>query len=284
MSWTLPNNSTLSEIEAERLNLALQAAWSIPLIRDIEGYIWETIFHYVKGIALPANSSKDLFDAVDNVTRKGWSLKTLQWNSQNPNIEFIIQRADIVKKAKELGFNEKLSEESNPEDLGRALIKHWHDKLEKDTRSQKVEEGYLTILVKSEDRKHYTFVQEPIPRFDTNDLTWAWTEPKESKSKKKKISKQDILVEAATSEQRLGLQAKSKSSGRTVLKWYIGQKQLFQSLTIPTNAPRFTITPKRIKIDSFLESMIGLLAQQKEISVIQPELFQTDELTTDADE
>lgn len=277
MSWTLPNNSTLSELEAERLDLALRSAWSIPLIRDIEGYIWETIFHYVKGLSLPSNSSKALFDAVDTTSHKGWSLKTLQWNIQNTNIEFIIQRADIIKKAKELGFNEKLSEESHPEDLGRALIKHWHDKLDKDTHSQGVEEGYLTILVKSDDRKQYVFVQEPIPRFKPDDLTWAWTEPKESKGKKKKVSKQEVLVEAATDEQRLGLQARSKSSGRTVLKWYIGQKQLFQCMTIPANAPRFTIAPRRIEMNSFINATIHLLAQQRETSTVQPTLFQDDE-------
>jgi len=157
----------------------------------------------------------------------------------------------------------------------------WHDKLDKDILSQGVKEGYLTILVKSDDRKQYIFVQEPIPRFELNDLTWAWTEPKESKGKKTKVSKQEVLVEAATDEKHLGLQARSKSTGRIVLKWYIGQKQLFQCMTIPTNAPRFAISPRRIEMDSFINTTVHLLAQQRETSAVQPMLFQDNENFTE---
>ena len=275
MSWTLPDNSTLSAVEAQRLDAALKGAWAIPFIRDIEGYIWETIFHYVKGLSISPSSSKDLFDAVDVTSHKGWSLKTLQWNTENPNIEFIIQRADILKKAKELGFDEKLSEASDPQDLGRALVRHWNDKLVKDSVAQKVQEGFLVVLIKSMNRKEYIFVQELIPHFNPDTLMWAWTEQR--KPKKGNISKQDVLLEAATDEQRLGLQARNKSDGKVVLKWYIGQKQLFQCLTIPVNAPRFTITPERVDIDSFLNTMITLLTHQNTMPV-QTSLFQDDEI------
>lgn len=272
MSWILPGSAPLSEQEAAKLDLALRAAWTIPLIRDIEGYIWETIFHYVKGIPIPESSSKALFDAVDLSNGKGWSLKTLQWNIQNINIEFVIQRADIIKKAKELGFNEKLSEESDPNDLGRALVKHWNAKVVKDTQTQRIHEGYLVVLVKSEDRREYVFVQEPIPMFHPDELMWTWTVPREPK--KKIVSKEEVLVEAITQQQHLGLQAKSKLSGKTVLKWYIGQKQLFQCLTIPHNAPRFTIIPRRAQIDSFFEAVVNLPNYQMRQATTQQSLFE----------
>lgn len=276
MNWILPNNTTLSENEAKRLDLALRATWAIPLIRDIEGYIWETIFHYVKGLNIPqGNSTKELFDVVDATTHKGWSLKTLQWSSltQNTSIEFIIQRADILKKAKGLGFNQ-LTAESHPDDLGRALVRHWNDKVEKDMKAQSIREPYLVILVKSNNRKEYVYIQEPLLTFDPNELTWSWTTPKEPK--KGKVLKQEIIEEVLTEKQHLGLQAKSRRSGRSILKWYIGQKQLFQYLSIPTNAPRFTIEPQRLETDSFFKAAIDLLAQHKETEMLQHSLFQSD--------
>jgi hypothetical protein len=227
MSWTLPSNTTLTGEEARRLDVALRATWAIPLIRDIEGYIWEAIFHYVKGLDLPrGNSSKALFDAVDPISHKGWSLKTLQWNSLagNTPIEFVIQWAAILKKAKNLGFDQ-LSSESRPDDLGHALVRHWNEKVEKDMQSQSVGDAYLVVLVKSSKRREYVFIQEPLPRFDPNTLIWTWTALREPK--KRKVSQRELLEEALTEEQHLGLQARSKTSGQTVLKWYIGQKQLF---------------------------------------------------------
>lgn len=42
------NNTDLSEIEKEQLISALRAAWAVPWVDDITGFIWEAVFHYIK--------------------------------------------------------------------------------------------------------------------------------------------------------------------------------------------------------------------------------------------
>ncbi len=76
----------LTDNEIERLSQAIIATIASPVIGSIEDYTWEAIFHYVKDIPLsdPAlGRSKLLYDAVDLVTKTGWSLKSLQLNSLN---------------------------------------------------------------------------------------------------------------------------------------------------------------------------------------------------------
>lgn len=99
----------LTDNEIERLSQAIIATIASPLIGSIEDYTWEAIFHYVKDIPLsdPAlGRSKLLDDAVDLVTKTGWSLKSLQLNSLNftSPFLFVIQRADVIKKSIQLGF------------------------------------------------------------------------------------------------------------------------------------------------------------------------------------
>ncbi|MDL1898093.1 hypothetical protein FBQ82_17715 [Anaerolineae bacterium CFX7] len=43
----------LSLAEKKKLQQTIQVALSVPFIAGIEGYIWESIFHFVKGLALP---------------------------------------------------------------------------------------------------------------------------------------------------------------------------------------------------------------------------------------
>ncbi|MEH2386937.1 MAG: hypothetical protein V7K14_14405 [Nostoc sp.] len=123
----------LTDSEIERLSQAIIATIASPVIGSIEDYTWEAIFHYVKGIPLsdPAlGRSKLLYDAVDLVTKTGWSLKSLQLNSlnfTNPFL-FVIQRADVIKKAVQLGFP-GLTEQSLPNELGSAIIQHWNQKI-----------------------------------------------------------------------------------------------------------------------------------------------------------
>ncbi|MEH2066608.1 MAG: hypothetical protein V7K47_00135 [Nostoc sp.] len=123
----------LTDSEIERLSQAIIATIASLVIGSIEDYTWEAIFHYVKDIPLsdPAlGRSKLLYDAVDLVTKTGWSLKSLQLNSlnfTNPFL-FVIQRADIIKKAVQLGFP-GLTEQSLPNELGAAIIQHWNEKI-----------------------------------------------------------------------------------------------------------------------------------------------------------
>ncbi len=117
---------SLTEAEQAKLRDGLLAAYLVPLIDDVEDYVWEAIFHHVKGIKLAdpitEGRNKQLFDAVAPDGR-GWSLKTLVWANQTvgSNFEFVIQRADVFKKAVELGFKKGLTAKSFPNNLGKAL-------------------------------------------------------------------------------------------------------------------------------------------------------------------
>ncbi len=287
MSWNLSDKLTLSAEEAQRLNYVLEACWSVPILKDIEGFIWEALFHYVKGLPMPTNSSKKLFDAVDPSSHIGWSLKTLQCESlkANTTIEFVIQRADIIKKSKILGFFEELSDKSNPEELGRAVIKHWQEKVHTSMESQNVEKGYLVVLAKSKNRKNYVYVEEPLPKFDADKLTWSWTKQEEQKNKSKgskKPSQKEVLDEILKNDDqntkeeppRLGLLATNKVDGQRVLKWYIRQTHVFQYMKIPPDAPRFEIEHRRIDLEVFF----NWLMNQKNIESNGKENYSQDTL------
>src|SRR5450759_3445225 len=124
---------SLTKSEKTRLRNGLQAAFEIPIIDDVEDYVWEAVFHYVKNIPLKnpitQGRTKELFDAVAPDGR-GWSLKTLLCSNQDvgSNFEFIIQRADIFKKAVNLGFAAGLHANSVTDDLGKAIVRHWNAK------------------------------------------------------------------------------------------------------------------------------------------------------------
>ncbi|MFM6345436.1 MAG: hypothetical protein ACKPFK_09860, partial [Dolichospermum sp.] len=99
----------LTENEIERLKQAIIATVASPVIGSIEDYAWEAIFHYVKDIPLtdPAlGRSKLLYDAVNFLTKTGWSLKSLQLSNLkiSSTFFFVIQRADVISKADQLGF------------------------------------------------------------------------------------------------------------------------------------------------------------------------------------
>lgn len=58
----------------------------------------------------------------------------------------MIQRADIFKKAKELGFGH-LDIHSNPQTLGAALLEHWRRKVEDDATYQNVDHKRIFVLL-----------------------------------------------------------------------------------------------------------------------------------------
>ena len=132
---------SLTDGEKARVRAGLLAAFTVPLIDDVEDYVWEAIFHHVKGIRLvdpiTEGRTKQLFDAVAPDGR-GWSLKTY-WPNQavGSSFEFVIQRADVFKKAVELGFKSGLTAKSVPNDLGKALVRHWNAKFQRTPRHRK---------------------------------------------------------------------------------------------------------------------------------------------------
>ena len=134
-------NYSLSSAERIRLKQAIRAALAVPFIAGVEGYVWEAVFHYVKGLPLPDPHAdlrkKLLFDAVSTKDGIGWSLKAVQ---KTPTIgttfEVVIQRADVMKKRVGLGFP-KLTLDSSPRTIGAAVLKHWQDKMRVDSQIAK---------------------------------------------------------------------------------------------------------------------------------------------------
>ncbi len=130
----------LSLAEKKKLQQTIQVALSVPFIAGIEGYVWESIFHFVKGLALPNPHSdkrkKLLFDAVDSKHKRGWSLKAVQKAPRvGMNFELVIQRADVLQKRVELGIAD-LTLDSPPTQLGHAILAHWNRKIVRDMQTQ----------------------------------------------------------------------------------------------------------------------------------------------------
>ncbi|MCC5609111.1 hypothetical protein LC612_20570 [Nostoc sp. CHAB 5834] len=236
----------LTDNEIERLSQAIIATIASPVIGSIEDYTWEAIFHYVKDIPLsdPAlGRSKLLYDAVDLVTKTGWSLKSLQLNSLNFTnpFFFVIQRADVIKKAVQLGFP-GMTEQSLPNELGSAIIQHWNQKIILSQAAQSVVNSYEGILLKTIKGYEYIYCEFPLNPLDPNTFSWAWT------------------VDRTTGGSGVGLQG--SVAGKIELVWYKNQKQLFRARTIPTQAVRITVERTRLTLDRYVETVLSALHDQ----------------------
>lgn len=236
----------LTNDETKRLKQAILAAIASPLIGSIEDYSWEAIFHYVKNISLsdPAlGRSKLLYDAVDSKTASGWSLKSLQLNSLTTDntFLFVIQRADIIKKAIQLGVP-SLNLQSSPAQLGTAIIQHWNEKIRSSQTAQNVINSYEGILLKNREGNEYVYCEYPLNPLDPNVFSWAWA------------------IDKKTGGVGAGLQG--SIAGKTQLVWYKNQKQLFRSRTIPAAAIRLRIERTRLTIDRYVETIFAALQTQ----------------------
>jgi hypothetical protein len=236
----------LTDNEIERLRQAIIATVASPVIGSIEDYAWEAIFHHVKDIPLtdPAlGRSKLLYDAVDILTKTGWSLKSLQLSNLKigSTFFFVIQRADIISKADQLGFP-GLTELSPPEELGAAIIQHWNEKLITNQSLQGVENSYESILLKTIKGNEYVYCEYPLYPLDPTTFNWAWT------------------VNKKTGKSGAGLQG---SVGDKVdLVWYKNQKQLFKARIIPEAAVRINIQRTRLNPENYVKTIIAALETQ----------------------
>ena len=99
------------------------------------------------------------------------------WANHNANsqFEFVIQRADIFTKAASLGFSNGLSIHSDPRDLGRALVRHWNQKLLGDALLQKVTDPRFAILIKNRSRTEFLYTESGYEPLDETDFDWRWT-------------------------------------------------------------------------------------------------------------
>ncbi|BAU15128.1 hypothetical protein LEP3755_56850 [Leptolyngbya sp. NIES-3755] len=236
----------LAENEIERLRQAIIATVAVPVIGSIEDYTWEAIFHYVKDIPLsdPAlGRSKLLYDAVAPSTASGWSLKSLQLSrfTASTTFWFVIQRADVVKKATQLGFP-NLTEQSSPTELGAAIIQHWNEKITTSQSIQGVRNSYESILLKTIQGYEYLYCEFPLNPFDPNDFSWAWT------------------VDRRTGKSGAGLQG--SIAGQPQLVWYKNQKQLFRARTIPPEAVLVQVERTRLTSARYVQTILSALQEQ----------------------
>nr|WP_174763996.1 MULTISPECIES: hypothetical protein [unclassified Anabaena] len=236
----------MTENEIERLKQAILATIASPVIGSIEDYAWEAIFHYIKDIPLtdPAlGRSKLLYDAVNILTKTGWSLKSLQLNNLKvgSTFFFVIQRADIISKADQLGFP-SLTELSAPEELGAAVIQHWNEKLITNQSLQRVENSYESILLKTIKGNEYVYCEYPLYPLDPTTFNWAWT------------------INKKTGKSGAGLQGSVED--KVQLVWYKNQKQLFKARIIPLEAVRINIQRTRLNPDNYVKTILAALQAQ----------------------
>jgi hypothetical protein len=229
----------LPSAERARLTHAIRAALAVPFIAGVEGYIWEAIFHYVKGFPLPDPHAvlrkKLLFDAVNAQGGIGWSLKAVQ---KNPKVgamfEVVIQRADVLKKRVALGFP-KLTLDASPQIIGAAVLKHWQGKIALDAHAQQVRHARIALLLKSRDHRQYALLEQDLAQYAKNELVWSWTD-----------------------QTRTGLQASHKETREVVYRWYPNQKQLFEVFTLDPESFRFEVDSTRLDASAFVEMISGL--------------------------
>jgi len=80
---------------------------------------------------------------------------------------FVIERADVIKKAAKLGFP-GLTEQSSPAELGAAIVQHWNEKIISSQAAQSITNSYEGILLKTIRGYEYIYIQR---RWGTPKLT-----------------------------------------------------------------------------------------------------------------
>lgn len=230
--------------ELKRMEYGLKVAMSIPFIDDIEDYIVEAIWEYAKNIdgidPLYNIRSKKLYDVVDTKTKRGWSVKSIQWAFREEcEFELVIQRAAVYKKAEALGF-EPLDSNSDPNRIGVALLKHWNNKVNEDAISQGVDDRRIMILLKTEDKQKFAVLEEEIKQYTPDELYWEWT----NKSKN-------------------GLKGYRKSDNMCVYRWYPSQTQFFERFVLPKGTQTINIKPVRLSKNQVVDILLPFLEEHQ---------------------
>lgn len=230
----------LNDEELLRLKKGITAAFATPFVDDIEDYVWEAIFSYVKHLPLvdPLTSTRNkrLFDVIDHKTGVGWSAKALRMNLNSMGeFELVIQRADILKKRLLLGLPD-LSLASPPQELGLALLKHWYTKVYQDAELQNVQHKRVCILLKSRNLKRFALYEEDLAEYQPDELIWNWTDYTQT-----------------------GLQGIRSRDGFCVFRWYPNQKQLFERFRLTENTPILELNPRRLPLAPVVDLLVDTL-------------------------
>lgn len=227
----------LSEREVSVIKESVQAAYLIPFIDDVEDFVWEAVWYEAKGLLLNERlaRSKRLFDVVDTKSNVGWSAKTLVVSDTDPGrqIEFVIQRADVIKKQETLGFSGLSIHGSSPQDLGNAVMAHWRQKVEGDSTYQEVTDPRVAILLKNKARTSFAVIEGELSVPHDDEISWFWTDP----------------------NSKGGLQGRNNLSGIVQFRWYPNQTQLFERMLITQDTNHFTLDPTMLSLAELLMAM-----------------------------
>ncbi len=117
---------------------------------------------------------------------------------------------------------------SDPAELGKALIRHWNDKLLHDAQKQNVTDPRFAILIKSRSRKEFVYVESPYPPLKEDDYEWKW------------------------SQNQVGVGLQGWKDGKVFFKWYANQKQFFEVREIQGADYRFELDWTRRSLDEFI--------------------------------
>lgn len=228
-----------SDVEA-RLRAALTSCFATPFIDDVEDFVWESVWAYAMRLALPdpLSRTKRLFDVVDVKNHIGWSAKTLKWATSASSCEFVIQRADVFKKADELGFK-GLTIDSPAQRIGDAVLTHWLQKVNSDSSVQGVKDKRVCILFKDQSRRNLSVAEGALHIPDHGDISWNWTD-----------------------NTKTGLQGKHPD-GSVVYRWYRNQKQLFERMNMPKALLTLQLSGSRLSADTFNEAVLSALNPKK---------------------
>lgn len=234
----------LTAEELKRMKDGLRATIAIPFIDDIEDYIVEALWEYTKDIdgidPLFNIRSKKLYDVVDSKTKRGWSIKSLQWAFyEGCTFELVIQRAAVYKKAESLGF-EPLNSDSDPNRIGAALLKHWNMKVESDAIAQNVDDCRIMVLLKTEDKKHFAVFEESIKQYSPEEMYWEWA-----------------------NEKKNGLKGYRKTDNMCIYKWYPSQTQFFERFILPEGTQTIDITPVRMEKGKVVQMLLSSLEEHQ---------------------
>lgn len=235
----------LTEEQLKRIEDGLKAAIAVPFIDDIEDYVVEAILEYAKeidGVDPFTNiRSKRLYDVVDAPASVGYSVKSLKWafrGDEETEFELVIQRADIFKKARLLGFDH-LDINSDPQTLGAALLEHWRQKVEGDAEFQGVTSKRVFVLLKSRNNRKFAFFEEDIRLYTAEELTWRWTDGT-----------------------RTGLQGIRNEDRMCVYRWYPNQKQFFERFKLPADIQRLELIPRRLEKRQVVDVLLPYLEER----------------------
>lgn len=227
----------ISDLEKDVIQRSVQAAYLVPFIDDVEDFVWEAIWYETKGLLLEHRlaRSKRLFDVVDTVSRVGWSAKTLVVpdTGLGRQVEFVIQRADIIKKQEQLGFSSLTIAHSSPQDLGDAVLAHWRSKVENDAIIQDVIHPKIAILLKNKSRTDFAVIEDQLTVPYDDEISWFWTD----------------------SRSRVGLQGRNMNTGLVQYRWYPNQTQLFERMEITADTARFRVEPRMLTLPQLLQAM-----------------------------